>query len=48
MVRASVDRLKIRYPEVREAAAVVPEAGVFQISQITASRMFNREAQNCR
>lgn len=47
MVRASVDRLKIRYPEVREAA-VVPEAGVFQMSQITASRMFNREAQNCR
>lgn len=47
-MRASVDRLKIRYPEMREAAEVVPKAGLLQISQITASRMFNRKALNCR
>lgn len=49
--RASVDRPKISYPEVREAAEVVCKVRVHELIQVfhvTASRMFNRETLNYR
>lgn len=47
--RASVDKPKIWYPEVREAAEVVYKVRmhkVIQVFHVTASRMFSRETLN--
>lgn len=49
--RASVDKPKIWYPEVREAAEVVYKVRmhkVIQVFHVTASRMFSRETLNYR
>lgn len=49
--RASVDRPKIWYPEVREAGEVVYKVRVHEVIQvfhITASKMFIRETLNYR